>query len=154
MVTEEICRAIVKHMFGAGCTLSNTLLPDGADPIASRVAFQHAIARQDLYDGMLRQFDVRAIEDAIAWLQVRGFVSAFGLGLSPAMGYELTPKGQLYGESGEMADDDRRRLSGKIVNKEPEFYGVTVKPRELLWRVKRIFLRRGKRKRPPERRPS
>jgi hypothetical protein len=70
------------------------------------------------------------------------------------MGYELTPKGRLYGESGEMADDDRQRLSGKIVNIEPELYGVSVKPRELWWRVKRIFLRRGKRKRPPERRPS
>ena len=144
MVTEEICRAIVKQMFGAGGTLTNTLLPDGGDPIASRVAFQHAIARQDLYDAMLRQFDARAIEDAIAWLQVRGFVSAFGLGLSPAMGYELTPKGQLYGEAGEMPDDDRQRLSGKVIKIEREAYGVKRFPRELWWRVKRVFRHRGK----------
>jgi hypothetical protein len=101
------------------------------------------VSRVDLYNDLLLKFDIREIDDAVSWLKVRGFMSAFGIGLmAPEMGYQLTDKGIGYGASRVMDDQDRRRLSSSPVSVKPELYGVSVNLKEVWWRIRRFFGRR------------
>jgi hypothetical protein len=89
---------------------------------------------------MLLSSDIREIDDAISWLKIRGFITAFGFGLmAPEMGYELTPKGIEYGTSHTMSQEDLRRLSSKAISVKPGMYGVSLNPKEIMWRIKKWF---------------
>ena len=144
MVTEELCQLIVRRMYGATCTATMTLSPGADSESTSHVTHSNAISREDLYDEMLLKFDITDIDAAISWLKVRKFIFAFGFGMAmPEMGYELTDKGAQYGATGEMPEDDRRRLSAKVMKVEPEIYGISLNPKEIWWWIRRIWNRRA-----------
>lgn len=146
MVTEELCQLIVRRMYGAECTVTTTLSPDGDSASTFHVAHTNAVSREDLYDEMLLTFDIADIDAAISWLKVRKFIVAFGFGLAaPEMGYELTEKGAHYGASAQMPGEDRKRLSSSVVKVEPEIYGISLDAREIWWRIRRIW-NRGRQK--------
>jgi len=139
MVTEELCQQIVARMHGKSCALTRTLHPSGGLESTLQSVHRQAVSRDDLYGELLLKFDIREIDDAVSWLKVRGFISAFGVGMASEMGFELTEKGIRYGSSRMMDDQDRRRLSSRPVSVNPELYGVSVNLKEVWWRIRRIF---------------
>ena len=78
------------------------------------------------------------------WMRLRGFISSFGWGLvAPDLGYQLTAKGEALAKSRTLPQEDLQRLSGKALTIKPAIYGVSLDPKELRWRTKKLFRRKG-----------
>ena len=147
MVNERIILAIVDAFHDRACTTRRALDLSGPaeppDPITDAAKYDNALPTNDLYDTLLLSHDVNDIQGALLWMKLRGYLSAFGWGLSPEMGYQLTEKGVALARSRLVPQEDLKRLSGKAISVKPAIYGVSLDPKELWWRVKKVF-RKGR----------
>jgi hypothetical protein len=146
MVTERIILAIAGALRGSACTTRRTLdLSDTSEPSnpqTSESRYENALPTNDLYDKLLLSFDINEIQGAILWMKLRGYVTTFGYGIiAPEMGLQLTDKGRKFADSKVMPEEDHRRLSGRTVSVKPSMYGITLDPKEIWWRIKKMFSR-------------
>ncbi len=143
MVTERIILSIAETLKDRMCVTRSSSGGVGAketndsSTVESRQA--NALPKDALYDSLLLSHDVSDIEHAIGWMKLRGYISTFGWGFSPEMGYQLTEKGVTLANSRVLPAEDVRRLSSRAITVKPAIYGISLDPKELWWRVKKMF---------------
>jgi hypothetical protein len=107
MVSEQVCLDIIRLMHGRTCVFTTTLhLTD--PPTITKSQDENAVREEGLIRPLLRKYDLSAIDAAIRWLRLGGYLGRTEYGLRGPWAYVLSDKALRVAESGCFPDEERQ----------------------------------------------